>query len=421
MSKKIYTFNRRNFLKTAGAMGVAATLPVGLAGCAPPAPAGAPAASGGGASSDPIKIGLLVPNSGNFAVYGSELQRGTQLYLDGDMGGEVAGRPIEYVIEDSEGNPEVALQKARKLVEQDEVDLVSGIVSSGVLMGVRDYFAEVKKLLVVSNAGANPISRGLKSPYIWRVSFSNWMMSAKIASWLPENAGKKGALIVSDYTAGHNERDSFVHHFTEAGGEVVKTILAPFPAIGDPAPLIADLASTEADFFYIFVPGGNGLSFFKSAVEFGLMEQLPMYTNNAQTSEDVLPILGDDAEGIIGSWLWAYVNDIPENNTFIEAYEAQHSISPSSFAVQGYDAGRVIAEMITRTEGDVSDVDKMVEALAGISFNSPRGPFTLDEATQNPRQEWYLRQVVRTEDGALHNAAIENMGEIVDPGDDSMG
>lgn len=411
MSSKIHRLNRRTFIKAAGVLGAAAALPLGLSGCAP---------SGGG-SNGPIKIGLLVPNSGNFAVYGSELERGTRLYLDGDMGGEVAGRKIEYVIEDSEGNPETALQKARKLVEQDEVDLVTGIVSSGVLMGVREYFDEVKKLLIVSNAGANPISRELKSPYIWRVSFSNWMMGAQMATWLAGNVGKKGALIVSDYTAGHNERDSFIWHFEQAGGEVVKTLLAPFPAMGDPAPLIADLATTEADFFYIFVPGGNGLSFFKSAVEFDLMSQIPMYTNNAQTSEDVLPQLGDAALGIKGSWLWAYVNDIPENNDFIARYEKEHSISPSSFAVQGYDAGHVIAEMLTRVEGDTSDLDKMIGALSGISFASPRGAFTLDEATQNPRQNWYLREVIRTEDGALHNAALEDLGQIVDPGDDSMG
>ena len=420
MSQRIYTVNRRNFLKTAGALGVAATLPTALAGCVSPT---APSTGGGATdnSSAPIKIGILAPSSGNFAVYGGELERGTRLYLDDDMGGEVAGRPIEYVYEDSEGNPEVALQKARKLVEQDEVDLVTGIVSSGVLMGVREYFAEVKKLLIVSNAGANPVSRELKSPYIWRASFSNWMMGAQMATWLAENVGKKGALIVSDYTAGHNERDSFQWHFQEAGGELVKTILAPFPAIGDPAPLIADLASTDADFFYIFVPGGNGLSFFKSAVEFDLMSQIPMYTNNAQTSEDVLPVLGDAALGIKGSWLWAYVNDIPENNDYIARYEEKYELSPSSFAVQGYDAGHVIAEMLTRVEGDTSDVDAMSDALAGISFASPRGPFTLDEATQNPRHEWYLREVIRTEDGALHNAAIENLGEIVDPGDNSMG
>ncbi|MEM7532566.1 MAG: ABC transporter substrate-binding protein [Chloroflexota bacterium] len=419
MVNKNYTFNRRTFLKAAGATGALAALPAGLAGCV--APTTAPTGSGSTTSAEPIKIGLLVPTSGNFGVYGGELERGTKLYLDSEMGGEIAGRPIEYVVEDSEGNPEIALQKSRKLVEQDEVDVVTGIVSSGVLMGVREYYDAMKKPLIVSNAGANPISRELKSPYIWRVSFSNWMMSAKMATWLAANVGKRSALIVSDYTAGHNERDSFIWHFEQGGGEVVNTILAPFPAIGDPAPLIAELAATDADFFYIFVPGGNGLSFFKSAVEFDLFSQLPMYTNNAQTSEDVLPSLGDDVLGVKSSWLWAYVNDIPENNAYIAKYEETYNNSPSSFSVQGYDAGHVISEMLTRVEGDTSNVDAMIDALAGISFASPRGSFVLDEATQNPRQHIYLREVIRTEDGALHNAAIEDLGETVDPGDNSMG
>ncbi|MEM7130657.1 MAG: ABC transporter substrate-binding protein [Chloroflexota bacterium] len=421
MSNKLHRLDRRSFIKAAGALGAVSALPLGLAGCTVSLTSTSAATGDGSSSGDPVKIGILAPSSGNFAVYGNEIIRGTQLYLDDVMGGEVAGRPIEYVIEDSEGNPEVALQKSRKLVEQDEVDLVTGIISSGVLMGVREYYDEVQKLLIVSNAGANPISRGLKSPYIWRASFSNWMMGARMATWLSENVGKKAALIVSDYTAGHNERDSFVWHFQEGGGEVVNTILAPFPAIGDPAPLIADLASTDADFFYVFVPGGNGLSFFKSAVEFDLMSQIPMYTNSAQVSEDVLPLLGDDALGLKSSWLWSYVSDIPENDEFVSMFEEKHEVSPSTFALQAFDAGHVITEMLTRVEGDTSDLDAMIGALAGISFDSPRGPFTLDEATQNPRHDWYLREVVKTDDGALHNANLENLGEIVDPGDDSMG
>ncbi len=407
VKQKDFSMNRRSFLKLAGGAAATLAIPSVLSGC------------GTGGSSGPLKIGLLVPSSGNFGAYGSEITNGVKLWMN-SLGNEIAGRPIEYVQEDTEGNPEIGLQKARKLVEQDNVDVMTGIVSSGVLMACRDYLHEAQKMFIVANAGANPISRGAKSPYIWRASFSNWMMGAKMGEWTANNVGKKAIGVFADYTAGHNERDSFDYHYTNAGGSI-EHVMVPFPGMGDPAPIVADIANRDADFFYIFLPGGAGIAFFQAAVDFDLMSQIPMYANNAQTSEDVLRVIGDPAEGIINSWLWGYVNDIPENNAFIEAYEGEYGLAPSSFSVQGYDSARVISTMIERTEGDTSDVNKLVEAMNGISFASPRGSFVLDEATQNPRQDWYLREVVRHTDGLLHNKVLENLGEVVDPGDDSMG
>ena len=301
------------------------------------------------------------------------------------------------------------------------MDIVTGVVSSAVLMVVRDYFHESQKLFVCANAGANAISRGLKSPYIWRTSYSNWMLSAKMGTWTAENVGKKVALVVADYAAGHNDRDSFTYHYTKAGGTIAKTILVPFPTMGDPAPIIADIANIDADFMYLFLPGGAGISFFKAATEFGLFDQIPLYVSNAQVAEEILPALGDSAESLINSWFWSYTLDNPENEALISTYKSKYDSTPGTFVVQGHDAAQVVATMLERVAGDTSDVNKMVDAMAGINFDSPRGPFVLDEATQNPRHNWYLQEVARHSDGLLHNTFIENLGEIVDPGDDSKG
>jgi branched-chain amino acid transport system substrate-binding protein len=114
------------------------------------------------------------------------------------------------------------------------------------------------------------------------------------------------------------------------------------------------------------------------------------------------------------------VLDNAENNAFKAAFEERTDRPADVFAVQGYDTARVIAEMLNAVEGDASDTDAMIEALAGISFASPRGPFAIDTNSQAPRHNMYLREVQEV-DGTLHNAILENMGEIVDPGDDSLG
>jgi len=400
---------RRDFLKTAALVGGAAAAPAFLTSCGP------------GGTDKPIKIGMLVPNSGPFATNGEDTTTAIKLWIDGHLGGEIAGRKVEYVEEDTETNPEVGLQKARKLVEQDEVDVLVGVISSGVLMAIRDYIHEAQKLLVVTNAGANAISRGLKTPYIWRASMTNWMDSALWPYWAYENLGTRAIPVVLDYTAGYEVRDSMVYAFQDAGGTIVDEVLVPFPVMGDPAPLITDIASKDADFFYLFNPGGNGVSFFQAAVEFGLFDQIQMFAAEGSSSEDMLAAYGDPAEGIKSSWNWSFIDDIPENQAFIKEHIDTYSQPPTSYSVQAYDAARIISTMIERLEGDTSDVNAMVDAMAGISFASPRGPFTLDEKTQNPRQNWYLREAVRHTDGQLHQKTLLTLGEVVDPGDDSKG
>ena len=407
--KKGRGFSRREFIKLAGGTAALAMTTPALASCR----------ALGGAGTGPVKIGLLLPYSDIYAVLGESITEAIKMYFD-EVGNEAGGRQIEFIQEDTEIAPDVAQQKAIKLVEQDEVDLVAGIVSSGVLIGLRDYFHENQKLLIVANAGANPLSRDLKSPYIWRTSFTNWMAPFSMGGWAPENVGTRAAISVPDYAAGENNVTGFTHSYEEAGGEVVLVQRTPFPNMGDPAPFMAELADAGADLVYSFYSGGAAVTFVKAYSDFGLAGQLPLLAAGFMTEEDVLPTQGDAAMGIRTTLHWSFVLDNPENNAFKEAFQERSGRDADVFAVQGYDTGRVIAEMLDRVEGDTSDVDGMIEALDGISFASPRGPFTLDSTSQSPRHNEYLREVQEV-GGELHNAVLDNFGEIVDPGDNSMG
>lgn len=401
------TVSRRDFLKIAGGTAAASLLPSLLTSCAP------------GGASGPLKIGLLLPYSDIYAVLGESITEAIKMYFE-EAGNEAGGRQIEFISEDTEISPDVAAQKARKLIEQDEVDLVAGIVSSGVLMGLRDYFHEMKKLLIVANAGANPISRGAKSPYIWRTSFTNWMAPWSIGGWAAENVGKKAAISVPDYAAGENNITGFTNSYEAAGGEVVMVQRTPFPNMGDPAPFMAELADSGADLVYSFYSGGAAVTFVQAYNDFGIGGQLPLLCAGFMVEEDVLPAQGDAALGIRSSLHWSLLLDNPENVAFDAAFRERTGRAADVFAVQGYDTARVIGEMLNRVEGDTSNVDGMIAALDGISFNSPRGPFRLDANSQNPEHHMYLREVQEV-DGELHNVVLQDFGPIVDPGDDSLG
>ena len=404
--KKSLTVTRRDFLKLAGGTTAALAMPAVLSAC-------------GAGASGPLRIGVLLPYSDIYAVLGESITDAMRMYFD-EVGNEIAGRQIEIITEDTEISPDVGLQKARKLVEQDEVAFVTGVVSSGVLVGLRDYFHETQKLLICSNAGANELSRGLKTPYIWRTSFTNWMAPWSIGAWAAQNVGTRAAISIPDYAAGENNVTGFSNSYEAAGGEVVMVQRTPFPNMGDPAPFMAELADSGADLVYTFYSGGAAVTFVQAYSDFGLAGQIPLLCAGFMVEEDVLPAQGSAALGTFSTLHWSFVLDNAENNAFKTAFRERTGRDADVFAVQGYDTARVIAEMLNEVGGDTSDTDAMIETLAGISFASPRGPFAIDTNSQAPRHNMYLREVQEME-GTLHNAIMENMGEIVDPGDDSLG
>lgn len=397
--------SRRGFLKLASGVTAASVMPAVLSSC------------GGGAASGPVKIGLLLPYSDIYAVLGESITEAMRMYFD-ENGNEAGGRAIEIITEDTEISPDVAQQKARKLIEQDEVDLIAGIVSSGVLAGLRDYLDEMQKLTIVANAGANALSRGAKSKYIWRTSFTNWMAPHAMGTWAAANVGKTAVISVPDYAAGEDNITGFTSSFEAGGGQVIAVQRTPFPNMGDPAPFIAELADSGADMVYSFYSGGGAVTFVNAYAQFGL--DIPHVTAGFTVDEDVLPALKDSALGVRNTLHWALLLDNPENQAFTAAFKERTGRDADTFAVQGYDTARVIAEMLNEVEGDTTNIDGMIDALTGVNFNSPRGPFSIDPNSQAPTQNEYLREV-QLVDGVHHNVVLENLGLVTDPGDDSMG
>jgi len=406
--------SRRGFLKIASAAGAGMAAGPLLAACGPAATV-APTAT----ASPPLKIGILLPYSDIYAALGESITAGMEMYFE-SVGNTAGGRKIELTKEDEGTQPADALQKARKLVEQDKVDLVAGIVSSGVAAACRDLFDETQNVLIIANAGANALTRAAKSKYIFRTSFTNWQPNWPLGTWAYENVGKKAMISVPDYGAGHDMENAFKNSFQAAGGEVLGAQYTPFPNMGDPAPFITELANSGADFIYAFYSGGAAVTFVKAYGDFGLTGALPFVCAGFAVEEDVLPAQGNAALGAKSGLHWALRLDNEINKKFTADYKTRTGKDANVFAVQGYDTGRVIVEAINATQGNTSDKDKLIEAIGGVTFDGPRGAFKMDPNTHNVIQHIYIRDVQEV-DGALHNVILKDAGEIADPGDDSKG
>ncbi len=437
MSDQNTLMDRRRFLK--GIATVAGTAAVGalIEACAPAAtsaPTTAPAAntiapaatSAPAATAAPtaaptvlkqtgnVKIGLILGYSSVYAALGESITNAMQLYFD-SVGGSAGGRKIDLVKEDEENNPQVALRKLSKLLDQDKVDIFSGVISSAVALALRDPLHEAKIPSLVSNAGANDVTRKAKSPYIFRTSFSNWQVSAPMGPYAADKVSKKIVVVAADYAAGHEDANSFMETFKKAGGTVLGEVYPPFPNT-DYSPYLPKIKDLKPEAIFAFFSGSDAVNFIKQFSDFGLAKDIKITCPGFLVEQDVLPAQGKAALGAISVLHWAYGLDNAENKKFIADFKAKYNKDADVFAVQGFDTARVIVEAMNAVQGDLSNKQKFLDAIKAVKFNSPRGAFVFDPATQNPIQTMYFREV-REVDGKLQNVVIGKTDQpVADPG-----
>ncbi|RTH21469.1 ABC transporter substrate-binding protein [Thermus scotoductus] len=375
--------------------------------------AGVGLAAGVRAQRDALRIGVVLPYSGVYAQLGEDITNGMLLYFE-ERKNLAGGRPIQLIREDETADPSVALRKLTKLVEQDRVDLLTGLVSTASAYAVRDFVHNTRNVLLVSNAGGNALTRERKSPYIFRTSFTSWQVSFPLGRWVAERVTKRVAVVAADYAFGRESVAAFKESFLAAGGEVVQETYTPLGST-DFSAAIARLLQARPGAVYGFLAGSDAAIFLRQYAQFGLKGNVPLTTTGFTVEEDVIQAVGAAAEGAYSSLHWAVRLAIPENQRFVQAYQRRFGRSPSVYAVQGYDTARVIVEAVNALQGDVSNKSRLVEALEGVRFRGPRGLFEFDPKTHHVIQNIYVRQV-RNVGGELANVVVADLGKVRDPG-----
>ncbi|MCV2866869.1 ABC transporter substrate-binding protein [Defluviimonas sp. WL0075] len=361
------------------------------------------------AAAEDIKVGLLLPYSGVYAALGNDIDAGFELGLK-QFGAETSAT-FEIVREDTEVKPPVALGKAKKLILQDNVDVVAGIVSSGVLGAVRDMIDGAGVPLIVANAGNDEATGADCSPFITRMSFSNGQVNRPMGKWMAEQGVKKVFTLAPDYAAGRQMIDAFAASFTAAGGEIVGQEFTPFQKTQDFGPYLATAKASGADAVYVFYAGGEAIAFVKQYDSFGLKAELPLYGSGFLTSPLYVNAEGPAAEGVITALHYVPTIDNAENQAFAETFTAATGRVPSEFAVQGYDAARALIEA---TKTGAADRETLASALRQVSFDGPRGTTSIDPATNNVVQPIYVYETVAGDNG-LTQKVVAQLPAEADP------
>jgi branched-chain amino acid transport system substrate-binding protein len=360
----------------------------------------------------PVKIGVILPFSGQFADGATQLDNGIKLYMK-QHGDTAAGRKVEVIRRDTGGvAPDVAKRLAQELIVRDNVDILAGFLLTPNAMATGAVSEEAKKFMVVMNAATAIITT--RSPYMVRTSLTVPQNVETLGTWAHKSGIKKAYSMVSDYGPGHDAEASFQRAFKEAGGEIVGSVRFPVN-IPDFAPYLQRAKDANPEAIFVFVPGGAQPGLFGKALkDVGIDPHKTKVLGQGEISDDdALASMRDAALGIITSFHYDPAHESELNKKFVKEYRDAFGRNPNFFTVGGYDGMHLIYEALKKTSGK-TDADSLLAAAKGMRWESPRGPISIDPETRDVIQTIYIRRVEKV-GGELRNVEIEKIENVKDP------
>ena len=263
----------------------------------------------------PIKIGLLTPLTGVVASGGKEIVEGFNLYWD-QVGKKAGGREVQIFIEDDGSNPDIALQKARKLTEQTKVDFLVGDLLANTGLAVAEYAKTTGIPHFIPVIAADDLTQRARIPNVLRVAgYTASQMPRPLADYAYKKLGYRNIITISqDYTFGHEQCGGFSQVFTELGGKIVAQYWNPLNT-QDFSPYLAQIQAAKPDAVFAMETGADASRFIQQWSNFGLKGKIALLGAQNATDQSVIRTLGDEAAGIISSAHFAEGNDSPPTST----------------------------------------------------------------------------------------------------------
>jgi branched-chain amino acid transport system substrate-binding protein len=362
-------------------------------------------------AADTVKIGFILPMTGPQQSTGRETSAAIKLFM-AQNGDTIAGKKIEVIIKDDGAVPDAAKRLAQELIVNEKVHFLAGFGVTPCALAVAPLATEAKIPQVVTAAGTSIITE--RSPYIVRTSFTLAQSTVPMADWAAQNGIKKVVSMVSDFAPGVDAESSFKDEFTKKGGQILESIRFPL-ANPDFAPFLQRAKDAKPDAIFVFVPAGQGAPFVKQYLERGLDKAgIKIIGPGDVTDDDVLNGMGDQVLGTVTAHFYSADHNSPANKAYVAAFEkANNGMRPNFMAIGGYDGMHLMYEALKKTNGD-TDGDKLVAAMKGQKWESPRGPISIDPETRDIIQNVYIRKVEK-KNGQLYNVEFATFDAIKDP------
>jgi branched-chain amino acid transport system substrate-binding protein len=296
------------------------------------------------------------------------------------------------------------------MIVNDKVSVIgAGLTPSA--LSIAPLATEAKVATVVMVSGTSIVTT--RSPYLVRTSFTLGQQSKIIAEWAVKNGSKKTVIVQSDWAPGAEATAVFTDSYTKAGGQVLETIKVPL-ANPDFAPFLQRARDAKPDTLFVFVPAGQAGTFAKQFTERGLDKSgIKLIGPGDITDDDDLPGMGDAMLGVVTAGMYSAAHPSPTNKAYVEAFKKANNFRPNFISVGGYDGMHLIYEALKKTGGK-TDGDSLIAAMKGMSWESPRGPMSIDPETRDMIQNVYIRRVEKV-GGEIYNVEFATFEAVKDP------
>ncbi|MEC9044292.1 MAG: ABC transporter substrate-binding protein [Pseudomonadota bacterium] len=356
-------------------------------------------AIGTAAAAEKVKIGFVTTITTPAGVIGKDMVDAVNLAME-DIGGKMAGRNVELIIEDDGFKPAIGKQKTDKLVKQDKVQFVTGFIWSHVLLASQKSALGAGKFLISSNAGPSQMAGKLCHKNFFSTSWQNDQTPMAMGEVLNLNNVKSLYVMAPNYAAGKNMVSGVARTFK---GKIVGKDLTKWgkDAQLDFSAELAKAKASGAEGIFVFYPGKAGGAFIKQYAQAGLQGKIPLYSVFTVDSIALPKLQKANMSGVMGSVMtqfWAPDLDTPQNKKFVSGFKKKYGRYPSFYAAQSYDTIFLIKSAVEAVKGDLSNIDGMRAAMKTANFPSVRGKFSYGN-NHFPIQNFYSRKVVKDSEG----------------------
>ncbi len=362
-------------------------------------------------AADPFRVGLILPMTGQSQSTGKQIEAAVKLYMASN-GDSAAGHKVEVILRDDAGVADTTKRLAQELIVKDKVGALMGFGLTPLALATAPLATQAKVPMLVVAAATSIITE--RSPYIVRTSQVIPQTSSAMAQWAAANGIRSVVTLVTDYAPGLDAEKWFTERFKAAGGTVIESLRTPL-ASPDFAPALQRAADAKPQAMFVFVPSGQGAAVAKQFVERGLDKSgIKLIGTGDVTDDDQLNGMGDAMIGVVTALHYSAAHPSPENKAFVSGFKAANpGMRPNFMAVAGYDGMHAIYAALKKTNGN-TDGTALVEAMKGLTWESPRGPILIDPATRDVVHNIYIRKVEKV-DGELYNVEFDKIAMMKDP------
>ena len=344
------------------------------------------------AAQQELRIGLIAPVTGPFAQVGADMTNGFKMYLD-EVNSTFAGTRVNLIIEDSQGKPDTAVTKARKLILEDHVQMIIGGVLAPEGYALAPVSTAEKTVYIASVPAADDLTqRQLGNyPYFIRTSWTSSQPHHPLGQWACDQGYKKIVAIAADYAFGYEVVGGFQKAFEDCGGKIIQKIWPPLGTkdFGPYIPTIKD----DADAVFSLMVGPMALQFPKQLRQSGFAK--PIVGGGTSYDEAALPFMGDEAIGDVSALQYSAGLQTPRNEAFVKAYRAKYGKVPSYFSESNYTTAMMIDMVLKQTKGAWPGPEAFIAKMLTLKVDAPRGPVSFDDM-RNPIQDIYIKKVEKT-------------------------